>query len=528
VYRGVVVDKIEMATRLAHGPGETRLPRPFGKYTLLHRIAKGGMAELYLALHRSTAGFEKLVVIKRALALFDHEEEFVAMLLHEARIAATLSHPNIVQIYDVGQTEGSYYIAMEHIHGEDLRSIQRHLSKRDREFPLEHALMVAIGLCAGLSYAHQKCDLAGNHLRIVHRDISPHNVLVSFSGDVKLVDFGVAKSRVQLTDQTRAGSIKGKIAYMSPEQALGQSLDARSDVFAVGTTLYELTTGRKLFKGRTDFETLKMVGAANFVLPRDVRRNYPEELESILLRALAKYPHERYQSAGELQYDLERFVHSAHLHTSALSLSAFMGELFAEKLRDQDKVIAKVKQIADTALIHTPEAFSSDAEPLPLLSPASSGPPTGTASVSDITTVETGGGFGWLLFAAAIAAFVLVLSSGQLWQDAGASKGRWFSFDDASDTKVAASSDVRAPGTVAPREEMAPSRRRSGKLTVSASGAGCPITVDGKLVGQSPVVDFVLSAGQHLAECAPPSGRAFSVNVRIDPGETAHVGFVLL
>jgi serine/threonine-protein kinase len=331
---------------------------------------------------------------------------------------------------------------------------------------------------------------------------------------VKLVDFGVAKSRVQLADQTRAGSIKGKIAYMSPEQALGQSLDARSDVFAIGTTLYELTTGRRLFKGRTDFDTLRMVGAANFTAPRQVRRDYPERLEAIVLRALAKYPQDRYQSARELQFDLERFVHSAHLHTSALALSAFMHELYADKLRDQDKVLAKVKQIADTALIHTPQAFASE-QPAPPILPASAAPPSG--SVSDISSSPARkGGLGWLAFAAGTAAFVFALSSGQAWQEVAVSKGRWFRFDDTSDARMnAAHDEAPAPGPP------------SGKLTVSASGGGCPVSVDGKAVGQAPLVDFVLTAGQHLIECTPASGRAFSVNVRIDPGETAHVGFVL-
>jgi eukaryotic-like serine/threonine-protein kinase len=472
------------------------------------------MAELYLALHRSTAGFEKLVVIKRALPLFNHEEEFIAMLLHEARIAATLSHPNIVQIYDVGQIDGTYFIAMEHVHGEDLRGIQRQLAKRGRELPIEHALSVGIGLCSGLAYAHEKCDLGGNHFGIVHRDISPHNVLVSYSGDVKLVDFGVAKSRVQLTDQTRAGSIKGKIAYMSPEQALGQALDARSDIFAIGTTLYELTTGRRLFRARTDFETLRMVGAANFVAPRDVRPNYPEQLEAILLRALAKYPRDRYQSARELQYDLERFLHTAHLHTSALTVSAFMRDLFAEKLRDQDKVLASVKRIADSALIHTPQAFASEHVP----SGRGSAPP-GAASVSDIRVEPPRGGLGWLVFAVAIAAFVFAASSVQAWQEVGVAKGSWFTFDDAAEQKTAnASAHV---------EPAAPAGPPSGKLTVSASGSGCQVNVDGKPAGRAPIIDFVLSSGLHLIECTPAAGRAFSVNVRIDPGETAHVGFVL-
>ncbi len=385
-----------MATRYAQQLGAVQFPRPFGKYTLLHRLATGGMAELFLALHRSTAGFEKLVVIKRALPIVNHEETFISMLLHEARIAATLSHPNIVQIYDVGQMEGTHFIAMEHVHGEDLRAIQRQLSKQKGVLPLEHALYVAIGLCSGLSYAHEKCDLAGHPLRIVHRDISPHNVLVSYSGDVKLVDFGVAKSRVQLGDQTRAGNIKGKVPYMSPEQALGHPIDARSDVFAIGTTLYELTTGRRLFKGRSDYETLRLVGAATFAPPSSVKRDYPPELEAILMKALTRYPEDRYQSARELQLDLERFVHAAHLYTSALSLSAFMHGLFGDKLRHHDAMLANVKLVADSALIDQSHPFQSDVAPAPTRPSAPA-----EASVSDINPREKGGGWGWLGFAAA-------------------------------------------------------------------------------------------------------------------------------
>ena len=336
-----------MATRLPSGSEALRLPAPFGKYILLRRIAKGGMAELYLALHRSMAGFEKLLVIKRILPLYNCEQEFIGMLQHEARIAATLSHPNIAQIFDVGQIDGTYFIAMEYVPGEDLRAIQRQLAGNTGRFPLEQAVSVALGLCSGLAYAHEKCDLGGTPLGIVHRDISPHNVIVTFSGDVKLIDFGVAKSRLQLGDQTRSGSIKGKIAYMSPEQALGLPVDHRSDVFAVGTTLYELTTGRRPFRGRSDFETLRLVGAANFEPPSQVQPGYPKELEAIVLRALTKRPDERYQSARDLQRDLERFVHAARLRATQIALSDFMHAVMGDKLRDQEELLAKAKLLAD-------------------------------------------------------------------------------------------------------------------------------------------------------------------------------------
>ena len=233
-------------------PAKDGLPRRFGKYTLLRKLAMGGMAELFLALQKSVAGFEKLLVIKRILPAMNRDRAFIDMLLHEARIAATLTHANIVQIFDVGQVDGTYYIAMEHVHGEDLRGIVRQMRKKGViEFPLEHAIEIMLGVTSGLSYAHEKRDLDGSPLNIVHRDISPQNVVVTFSGDVKIVDFGIAKSDTKMTIETQSGKLKGKVPYMSPEQARGEAIDARSDVFAVGVMLFELTTGRRLFKGQS-------------------------------------------------------------------------------------------------------------------------------------------------------------------------------------------------------------------------------------------------------------------------------------
>src|SRR5580704_15309183 len=177
------------------------VPRRFGKYTLIRKIAVGGMAELYLAIQKSVAGFEKLVVIKRILPAMNQDRAFIAMLLHEARIAATLSHANIVHVFDVGQVAGTYYIAMEHVHGEDLRAIVRQMRKKAiSEFPLEHTLSIMLSVCSGLTYAHEKRDLDGSSLKIVHRDISPHNVVVTFSGDVKIVDFGIAQSSTAVVE----------------------------------------------------------------------------------------------------------------------------------------------------------------------------------------------------------------------------------------------------------------------------------------------------------------------------------------
>jgi serine/threonine-protein kinase len=329
------------------GPEEV-LPRRFGKYTLLRRMATGGMAELYLALQRSVAGFEKLIVIKRILPAMIADRGFIDMLLHEARVAATLSHPNIVQTLDVGQVEGAYFIALEHVHGEDLRSIVRQMKKKGvTEFPLEHAIAVILGMCAGLSYAHDRRDLDGTPLNIVHRDVSPQNVLVGFAGDVKVVDFGVAKSGTQTAEQTKSGQLKGKVPYMSPEQARGEEVDHRSDIFALGVMLFELTTGRRLFKGSTEFETLKMIIDRDYPRPSWVSHGYPAGLEAIVMKALEKDTSKRYQSARDMQGDLEAFVRDEKLPVSSIALAEFMKMLFEEKLAAQKEALMQGRQLAD-------------------------------------------------------------------------------------------------------------------------------------------------------------------------------------
>jgi eukaryotic-like serine/threonine-protein kinase len=328
--------------------GMEGMPMRFGKYTLIRKLAAGGMAELFLAIQKSVAGFEKLLVIKRILPAMNQDKAFIDMLLSEARIAATLSHPNIVQIFDVGQADGQFFIAMEHVHGEDLRSIVRQMKKKGiYEFPLEHALQIVLGMCSGLSYAHEKRDLDGTELNIVHRDISPQNVVVTFTGDVKIVDFGIAKSDSRVGEATKSGKLKGKVPYMSPEQARGEVIDARSDIFATGVMLFELTTGKRLFKGSSEYETLKLICEKEYPRPSDVRDDYPEGLEPIVMKALAKDPNDRYQSAREMQADLEAFVRRTQLVVSSLVLNQFMQGLFEDRLREQKEALLQGKQLAD-------------------------------------------------------------------------------------------------------------------------------------------------------------------------------------
>jgi serine/threonine protein kinase len=324
------------------------LPKRFGKYTLIRRIAVGGMAELFLGIQRSMAGFEKLIVIKRILPKLAEDRDFIQMLLDEARIAATLTHPNIAQVFDVGVADGSYYIAMEHVHGEDLRSIVREMrDKGVTSFPLEHAIAIVLGSCAGLAYAHEKRDFSGEPLHIVHRDVSPQNLLVTFSGDIKLVDFGIAKAGRSAMEDTKSGKLKGKVPYMSPEQARGEPLDSRSDVFSLGVILFELCTGRRLFKSTSEYDTMRLIVDGSYPKPRSYNPSLPIPLERIIEKSIAKDRNARYQTALELQADLEAFVRSERLVVSPISVGNWMQKLFADKLNAQTALLQEGRQLAE-------------------------------------------------------------------------------------------------------------------------------------------------------------------------------------
>jgi serine/threonine protein kinase len=319
-------------------PGRgTRPSGPFargtllGKYEILKRLATGGMAEIYLARVSGLPGIQKMVVVKRILPQFADKPDFIEMFLDEARIVATLEHPNVVQLYDVGVVDRNYFIAMEYLHGEDVRSVARTLARAGRKMPLEHAVNILIGVAAGLHYAHEKVGFDGKPLRIVHRDVNPQNVIVTYDGTVKLLDFGIAKASNRL-NETRMGTLKGKVPYMSPEQCRGEALDRRSDLFSLGIMLYELTLGKQLYPGKSDFEVLKQIVEGTVVPPRQIDPTYPSALEEIVMHALEKDKERRYQTAREMQVDLEALVWQERLHTSPIVLAHFMEELFKDKI----------------------------------------------------------------------------------------------------------------------------------------------------------------------------------------------------
>ncbi|HEY2745247.1 MAG TPA: serine/threonine-protein kinase [Polyangia bacterium] len=302
-------------------------PRRLGRYEILRPLARGGMAELFLARATGIQGFEKLVVLKRILPEMARDAEYMEMFLEEARLAAGLHHSNIVQVYDIGGDAEAPFFAMEYLHGEDVRQILRKAQLLGTRVPVEHALTIAIGVAAGLHHAHGLADGDGRPLGIVHRDVSPHNVAVTFDGGVKLLDFGVAKTR-RSASATRHGTLKGKLGYMSPEQCRGDELDRRSDVFAVAILLWEMLTGRRLYGGRSDFGVMKSIVETDAPRPSLVWHDCPPELEAIVMRGLRREREARPQTAEELQLALEAFAREKRLAVSNAGLGHYLRELF--------------------------------------------------------------------------------------------------------------------------------------------------------------------------------------------------------
>lgn len=289
------------------------------------------MAELFLARQVGMEGFERIVAIKRILAHLAHDEDFINMFRDEARIVAKLSHPNIVQIYDLGKSNDTYFIAMEYIPGRNLASVAKKIRKVGAKLKPEYFARCVAEACAGLHYAHTRQDLDGKPLGIVHRDVSPQNVIVAFSGGVKLVDFGIAKAATKIA-HTRAGVLKGKYAYMSPEQIRGEEIDARSDLFAVGIVLYELLCGKRPFEKENSIQTLKAIVQEKPGDCRELNPEIPKALADIIDRCLAKRRDERFQSAQEVQMALEDYLVGSKTRVHNVVISEWLQELFKEEL----------------------------------------------------------------------------------------------------------------------------------------------------------------------------------------------------
>ncbi len=305
----------------------------FGPYQLVEKIAAGGMAEVFRAKRSGVEGFEKVVALKRILPHLSDNKEFVDMFIDEAKMVAGLTHPNIVQIFDLGRIDATYFIAMEYVHGHDLRTILRRAKDKGIRIPLDLCVFVIGRVAAALEYAHRKKDEAGRPLKIVHRDVSPQNILIAFEGEVKLTDFGIAKATSKATSTDR-GALRGKLLYMSPEQATGKLMDKRADVFSLGVCFYEMITDRKPFMGTSEKSILDMVRECRVSPPSMLNPRIPERIEKVVMKALDRDPEQRYQDAGEMLRDLERALQDRQPPT-ALELSRFMEVLFERDERGE-------------------------------------------------------------------------------------------------------------------------------------------------------------------------------------------------
>jgi len=318
----------------------------FGRYVLLKRIAKGGMAEIFRAMSYGAEGFMKLVAIKRIRPELCRDYHFIDMFINEAKIVSNLSHPNIVQIFDFGRIENALYHCMEYVHGKNLLDILRAMKERGPSAVIELACTILLEVLHGLDQAHRQTDALGTHLNIIHRDMSPANIIVSYEGEVKIADFGIAKA-TQTTIQTMGGIVKGKYKYMSPEQARGETVDQRTDIFSAGICLYEMLTLREMYGGTSGVKLLERVRRADYQKARKLNPAIPKELDAILLKALAIDRDQRFATADEFRDALTEYLEEHRLQLSRQWLAEFMGELFKASIETERQALAEEFKLAE-------------------------------------------------------------------------------------------------------------------------------------------------------------------------------------
>ncbi|HUR79741.1 MAG TPA: TonB family protein [Thermoanaerobaculia bacterium] len=332
----------------------------FGQYVLIEKIATGGMAEVWKARMRGVEGFQKIVAIKKILPHLSDNQDFIEMFVDEAKLAAQLNHNNIIHIYDLGKIQSSYYIAMEFVDGYDLKTILRRGEDRGHPMTVELALFIASKLASALDYAHRKKDFEEKEMGLVHRDVSPQNVLVSQEGDIKLCDFGIAKAASKAS-HTQAGALKGKLQYMSPEQAWGRTIDRRSDIFALATVLFEMLTNRKLFTGDNELSILEQVREARVQPPSLYNDEVTPEIDKAVIKALQKDPTNRYQTAGEMARDLDAILYSFKPTPTSADLAIYMHRISTPEPEPFDSA---------ATMIDTPLPVVAPAPPAPAPAPA--------------------------------------------------------------------------------------------------------------------------------------------------------------
>ncbi|MDP7040123.1 MAG: serine/threonine-protein kinase [Myxococcota bacterium] len=341
-------------------------PKAFGRYLLIERIGEGGMAEIFWAQAQGFGGFEKELVIKRILPHLSEDPDFVEMFLREANLAARLQHPNIVQNYDIGCEEDVYFIAMEYVEGITVKDMLSHSARNSQKLPVEMVVFIARQFLRGLAFVHEYKDKSGQALGLIHRDITPSNVMVSRQGEVKVADFGVAKAQVgDLKTATDSGSLKGKMGYLSPEQIIGEKVDHRLDIFAAGIVLYEMLTSRRLFKGSSDYNTLWLIQNGPVESLRGQRKDVSELLERIVFRALERDTEKRYQNSAQLAEDLDRLSQVENFSFDTKDLGQWVDYRFGDNLNSRRQKINSTLAISLGSLLGDQYETKSDRSALP-------------------------------------------------------------------------------------------------------------------------------------------------------------------
>jgi len=472
------------------------LPAKIGRYQIVGRLATGGMAEVLLGKLLGPSGFERPVVVKRILAHLAQQSEFVEMFLDEARMQAAIHHPNVVQVHELGHEDGELFMVMEYLEGETTSGLMRRLTAMNETLDLAIATHLVAEVCAGLHAAHELTDAHGSALALVHRDVSPQNIFVTYSGQVKLIDFGVAKAtdRVARTDP---GQMKGKVDYMSPEQCRGEELDRRSDIFSAGIVLYELTTGRRLFKRASALMTLKAIAEKRVKPPSAFVPGYPAELDAICMRALQPNRDDRYATAHEMRRDLLAVIRKLHLEDlPGDALAALMQRLFADRRLEKKELLRRVQ--AGSHITRLPVAETDPAIEIPVIafddrtSDASALEPRrrrrGGLATLLIAILVLAGVAGALAFAGGAGnAIVVAPSPAAQSPESVAAPGA--ARDNASRGEVVIHIETTPPGA---RVLVAGEERGTTPLDLSLARSSTPVSIELSLVGHRKLTERVV------------------------------------
>jgi eukaryotic-like serine/threonine-protein kinase len=464
-------------------------PEQMGRYTIVGHLATGGMAEILLGKVHGPSGFERPVVIKRILPSLVSQPHFVNMFLDEAQVVARIQHPNVIHVHELGQDGDELYIVMEYLEGESLLSLLRRSAGRGEAIDRALGAHIVSNVCAGLHAAHELDDDHGAPLGLVHRDVSPSNVFLTYSGAVKVLDFGIAKFAAKSTD-TEAGQVKGKFAYMSPEQCLAQPLDRRSDIFSLGTVLFELTTGRRLFARDSNLATMKAITEDRVRSPKEVDAAYPDRLARVCERALARDPAERYATAAEMRRELMRAIRElTNEEMLDEQLAQLMQRSFADRIAEKQELMRRVR--SGSSITRVPAAEVDPAIELPaMISTRPSGTPIAIARANKPPFA--------LIGLALVALLGLGAGVGGVIAFSGDESDREAALPRASSVTAAAQVTESAPLPAPPPVERgveAPTPL--ARVHVSSTPPGATVLIAGRARGETPI-DIDLPTSQSV------------------------------